>query len=366
MGGVGHGEEANKSTSPGPSVISGRTREGAIEESVREIDSTTPVIEDSEESNTEDSQLPSPLKSTSRKRMSNPSSSKKSTPPEKRLIHESEYDVCNDEWRSLAFHEDSLSTSSNPTEFWCSVQKLKSSDGTFLFPNLAKFMLCLLVLPHSSAAVERIFSQVKLIKTDIRNKLNTESINGLLLSKDQMSLSSLRGCPYHVTIQQSQRAPYHVTIQQSQRTPYHVTIQQSQRAPYHVTIQQSQRAPYHVTIQQSQRAPYHVTIQQSQRTPYHVTIQQSQRAPYHVTIQQSQRTPYHVTIQQSQRVPYHVTIQQSQRVPYHVTIQQSQRVPLPCDHTTVSEDPLPCDHTTVSEGPLPCDHTTVSEGALTM
>lgn len=40
---------------------------------------------DSEESNIEDSQPPAPLKSTSRKRMSNPSSSKKSTQQEKRV-----------------------------------------------------------------------------------------------------------------------------------------------------------------------------------------------------------------------------------------------------------------------------------------
>ncbi len=52
-----------------------------------------------------------------------------------------------------------------------------------MFPNLAELMVNLLVLPHSSAAVERIFSQVKLIKTDLRNRLNTESINALLLSK---------------------------------------------------------------------------------------------------------------------------------------------------------------------------------------
>ena len=44
-------------------------------------------------------------------------------------------------------------------------------------------MLALLVLPHSSAAVERVFSQVKLIKTDIRNRLSTESLNGILLTK---------------------------------------------------------------------------------------------------------------------------------------------------------------------------------------
>lgn len=99
------------------------------------------------------------------------------------LIEESDYDVCNDEWRSLTFHEDALSASSNPTEFWCSVLKLKTSDGAPVFPNLAELMLKLLVLPHSSAAVERIFSQVQLIKTDLRNRLNTESINGLLLSK---------------------------------------------------------------------------------------------------------------------------------------------------------------------------------------
>ncbi len=52
-----------------------------------------------------------------------------------------------------------------------------------MFPNLAELMVNLLVLPHPSAAVERFFSQVKLIKTDLRNRLNTESINALLLSK---------------------------------------------------------------------------------------------------------------------------------------------------------------------------------------
>lgn len=49
------------------------------------MDSANLVIEDSEKSNIEDCQPPSPLKSTSRKRMLNPSSSKKSTQPEKRV-----------------------------------------------------------------------------------------------------------------------------------------------------------------------------------------------------------------------------------------------------------------------------------------
>ena len=44
-------------------------------------------------------------------------------------------------------------------------------------------MLDLMVLPHSSAAVERIFSQVKLVKPDVRNRLVTETVNGILLPK---------------------------------------------------------------------------------------------------------------------------------------------------------------------------------------
>ncbi|XP_063860623.1 LOW QUALITY PROTEIN: uncharacterized protein LOC135100933 [Scylla paramamosain] len=69
------------------SGISDRTEEGAVEfeESVREVEADTPLIEDSDESETDDSQPPATEKSTSRKRVSNPSSSKKSTPPEKRI-----------------------------------------------------------------------------------------------------------------------------------------------------------------------------------------------------------------------------------------------------------------------------------------
>lgn len=86
------------------------------------------------------------------------------------LIKESDFDICSDEWRSLTFHEDAMSASGIPAEFWCSVRwrELRYCiDGTPLFPNMANFMLGLL---HSSAAVEGIFSQAKLQKTDIRNK----------------------------------------------------------------------------------------------------------------------------------------------------------------------------------------------------
>lgn len=99
-------------------------------------------------------------------------------------MSERDYDDCNDEWRNLPYCLERVKNTDDPTEFWCSIRKLKQADGTLMFPKLSEFMLNLLVLPHSSAAVERIFSQVKLIKNDTRNRLNTDSLNGLLLTKE--------------------------------------------------------------------------------------------------------------------------------------------------------------------------------------
>lgn len=46
-----------------------------------------------------------------------------------------------------------------------------------------------MTLPHSSANVERIFSQVNLNKTKIRNSLDNETIVGILYSKDYLKLN---------------------------------------------------------------------------------------------------------------------------------------------------------------------------------
>ncbi|KAK3853236.1 hypothetical protein Pcinc_040211 [Petrolisthes cinctipes] len=72
-----------------------------------------------------------------------------------------------------------------------------------------------------------------------RGKADFHSRQATTTTHNQMSLSSLRGCPYHVTIQQSQRAPYHVTIQQSQRVPLpcdHTTVSEGALPCDHTTV----------------------------------------------------------------------------------------------------------------------------------
>lgn len=42
----------------------------------------------------------------------------------------------------------------------------------------------LLILPHSSASMERIFSAINLNKTKTRNRLNSETLSGILHTKN--------------------------------------------------------------------------------------------------------------------------------------------------------------------------------------
>lgn len=57
-------------------------------------------------------------------------------------------------------------------------------NGEPKYPNLMKVVGCVMSLPHSNAAVERVFSQLNLIKTDLRNSLKPCSLVSLLHIKN--------------------------------------------------------------------------------------------------------------------------------------------------------------------------------------
>jgi len=69
-------------------------------------------------------------------------------------------------------------------EFWNVVVYLNDGNGNVMFPFLSKFINFLIILLHSSASVERIFSCINLNKTKVRNRLSTESLIELLHSKN--------------------------------------------------------------------------------------------------------------------------------------------------------------------------------------
>lgn len=86
-----------------------------------------------------------------------------------------------DQWRILpAFkNELNINETMHADKFWVNIFQ---RDTNFL--ELSDFALSVLSLPHSNAECERVFSKINLFKTKIRCKLNTDTVNGALLSAE--------------------------------------------------------------------------------------------------------------------------------------------------------------------------------------
>ena len=91
-------------------------------------------------------------------------------------------DEIEEEWRYV-IHKKDITDEKSIDLFWGNIFKIKSGMDLFMFPKLKIFICALLILPHSSAAAERIFSDLNNIKTKNRNCLKTTTINSLLIVK---------------------------------------------------------------------------------------------------------------------------------------------------------------------------------------
>ena len=84
------------------------------------------------------------------------------------------------EHREFVVDGDVDCTESDAVKFWLTVYNMKSPMGVYKYRNLATCALTLLSIPASNADCERVFSQVRRIKTDFRCSLSTETISSLL------------------------------------------------------------------------------------------------------------------------------------------------------------------------------------------
>ena len=64
-------------------------------------------------------------------------------------------------------------------------------NGSFKYPNLRKVVACIMSLPFSNASVERLFSLLKLVKSDVRNALKRETLAGLMHAHEGMKASGV-------------------------------------------------------------------------------------------------------------------------------------------------------------------------------
>ena len=68
----------------------------------------------------------------------------------------------------------------------------RTFDHKLKYPKLLKVVGCVMSLPASNAALERLFSVLKLVKTDTRNSLKRESLVGVIHTKEGLRADS---CP---------------------------------------------------------------------------------------------------------------------------------------------------------------------------
>ena len=65
-------------------------------------------------------------------------------------------------------------------KFWVGVANHKDASGENDFSELSDFILSMLALPFSNSAVERALSQMNLIKTKFRNRMQQDMLETLL------------------------------------------------------------------------------------------------------------------------------------------------------------------------------------------
>lgn len=99
------------------------------------------------------------------------------------------------EWKAHALlnhKEEGLDASKHACDYWKQVFKMRTATGQLAFKNLCTVFKLLFVLPFSNASVERVFSNLKNIKTYHRNCLKTETVVALMATKD--GVSQHNGC----------------------------------------------------------------------------------------------------------------------------------------------------------------------------
>jgi hypothetical protein len=70
-----------------------------------------------------------------------------------------------------------------PLKFWLNIARAIRGDNSSMFPELSTFVRFILTLPHSTAAVERVFSVITNNKDKKRNRLQEDTLSAILLGK---------------------------------------------------------------------------------------------------------------------------------------------------------------------------------------
>ncbi|EFA13101.1 hypothetical protein TcasGA2_TC012970 [Tribolium castaneum] len=105
----------------------------------------------------------------------------------------------NTQWKSISFVK--WENTDNTVKFWSEVYSFKDSVGDKPYKDLSLIAISFLILPHSNAEVERLFSQINIIKNKLRNRMKLPLLTAIL--NIRYGLQRLNKCCYNYEIPSS-------------------------------------------------------------------------------------------------------------------------------------------------------------------
>jgi hypothetical protein len=100
-------------------------------------------------------------------------------------------DKLDDEWQEMILCNDQLKSvnmESRPAEqFWPGLRDMESASGEKKFVCLGSFMVGMMSLPHSSACVERVFSEANGLKTKYTNSMHVATLSTRMLARQHVT-----------------------------------------------------------------------------------------------------------------------------------------------------------------------------------
>lgn len=108
------------------------------------------------------------------------------------IVPNSKLDRLSDQWNDLSLYAKQFENliQKEPAVFWLALKQVTDGNEKPKFDILTDLMCTLLTLPHSSACVERVFSQVNIVKTKQTNRLLCQTVSNRILAKQAVSKHS--------------------------------------------------------------------------------------------------------------------------------------------------------------------------------
>lgn len=100
--------------------------------------------------------------------------------PELSKLESSKISAFENQWRDRKYVPVPPTVMGDWVSYWTYLLDHKDSAENYCFQELASAVLNILCLPVSNAEVESVFIQVKILKTDLRNRLSTDTLANLL------------------------------------------------------------------------------------------------------------------------------------------------------------------------------------------